>query len=663
MVFCTKCRKKSDEGKRFCIACGNQLPTTPTPDSSKLELAKLPKLPVEGDLDENELFKWAQYEAAKCGYNVENWTTHWKDGLAFCCIIHISRGDLIGRIDELPVDRPAENIKLAISSSKKLGIEPCIIVDDILGPSEPPKEKVISFVKQLYFVFGEGQVRMIPSRPSSRRNSTQTDQQEKERIQLEKEKNQKEQQEKERIQQEQERIQKEQQEKEKIQQEQQEKERIQKEQQEKERLQKEQQERERIQQEQEKSIKDQVEKERVQKEQQEKVIKDQEQEKSKQEMKICIVFKPAPFMKERCVVCNLLAEAHVQRPVTPPLSGVSTIKKPPPLPDKSNAPPLPKKTPPPPLPEKPKEIPLPQESKDLSEKPKAPPLPEKPKEIPLLLKTKEAPKPFIPVKAPPPLPPKEKVETEKNHAAPLGEKSWSAGILPQSKIRFCINCGKEMNSAAVFCSKCGFNNKVSLPPSSRDSAPQTGTSRSQIFQRETSNPETVPEPVPEMKVKKRRSLVLSKELTTFNAKSAQQRCDKCQENLPYNEDIVSFKSKLFHQKCFRCHICNCNFSPTSVYYEKRGQPYCEKDFFGSGGKDSSDAKGGRCANCSKPLGDEFVQVHNTFWHTNCFNCTMCSRKFHGLKSCLWIDQQPYCDGCGRKAFVLSYSKRRQQNKT
>jgi len=164
--------------------------------------------------------------------------------------------------------------------------------------------------------------------------------------------------------------------------------------------------------------------------------------------------------------------------------------------------------------------------------------------------------------------------------------------------------------------------------------------------------------LPEVKVKKRRSTLLSNKLTAFSTQNTQ-KCNKCNNSLPYNEDIVSFKGKLFHQKCFQCATCNCTFSKTSTYYEKKGQVYCEKDFFGK--KDESTYKTGNCYGCMKPLGEgKFVEIHNLYWHINCFQCTTCCRKFHNLKSCLWIDQHPFCDGCGRKAFVDFYSKRRNK---
>lgn len=35
--------------------------------------------------------------------------------------------------------------------------------------------------------------------------------------------------------------------------------------------------------------------------------------------------------------------------------------------------------------------------------------------------------------------------------------------------------------------------------------------------------------------------------------------------------------------------------------------------------------------------------------------------FRSEKNCLWIGEQPFCDGCGRKAFVQHYANLKKQN--
>jgi hypothetical protein len=46
---------------------------------------------------------------------------------------------------------------------------------------------------------------------------------------------------------------------------------------------------------------------------------------------------------------------------------------------------------------------------------------------------------------------------------------------------------------------------------------------------------------------------------------------------------------------------------------------------------------------------------------DCFGCTTCGRKFRS--NCLNIDGKPYCDGCGRKAFIASRLAKKNVNRT
>jgi len=111
-----------------------------------------PKINRKVPVEEDRLFWWAQYTAAKIGYNVTNWTTSWRDGLAFCGLIHANRDDLFD-IREMKIENKEINIKTAIEHAQKLGMLPTITVDDILKPPEPPKEKVRAFVLECYYFF------------------------------------------------------------------------------------------------------------------------------------------------------------------------------------------------------------------------------------------------------------------------------------------------------------------------------------------------------------------------------------------------------------------------------------------------------------------------------------------------------------------------------
>lgn len=136
-------------------------------------------------------------------------------------------------------------------------------------------------------------------------------------------------------------------------------------------------------------------------------------------------------------------------------------------------------------------------------------------------------------------------------------------------------------------------------------------------------------------------------------------CDICGKPLPFDQDNVLFKGKVIHLGCFKCATCGSPFSPTSTYYEKGGKPFCEKDYFGP----KASGSGGQCARCGQALSGDVVEVNGVNWHSQCFVCYGCNRKFMGksMKQCLFIDSSPYCDACGRKAFVKSMLSKRENS--
>jgi len=70
---------------------------------------------------------------------------------------------------------------------------------------------------------------------------------------------------------------------------------------------------------------------------------------------------------------------------------------------------------------------------------------------------------------------------------------------------------------------------------------------------------------------------------------------------------------------------------------------------------ASATSSGSCGKCGKPLSGDVVEAANSRWHLDCFSCFDCGRKL--VKTCLNIENKPYCDSCGRKAFVRSKLKK------
>lgn len=162
--FCSSCGNSIKVGSKFCANCGKSL-SIQSPTLSNANTKTSTKVPSK--FDEGELFSWAQYQAAKCGYNVENWTSSWKDGIAFCAIIHIHRPDLMGRVDSLNLQQHRMNIQLAINAAITLGIKNLVTTDDFLKTPEPPKEKVVLFVSALYEIFGKQSQQQVPNADAS----------------------------------------------------------------------------------------------------------------------------------------------------------------------------------------------------------------------------------------------------------------------------------------------------------------------------------------------------------------------------------------------------------------------------------------------------------------------------------------------------------------
>lgn len=121
-------------------------PLTPTSRSSM-------RRSVAGGMSDseriNQLLLWVKGKTA--GYanvQVTNFTTSFKDGLAFCAIIDRSRP---GLIDFASLDpRDAEhNLKLAFDTAERLGVPRLLEEDDIVRLPVPERLSIITYVLEL----------------------------------------------------------------------------------------------------------------------------------------------------------------------------------------------------------------------------------------------------------------------------------------------------------------------------------------------------------------------------------------------------------------------------------------------------------------------------------------------------------------------------------
>lgn len=101
------------------------------------------------------LLLWCQMKTA--GYpnvDVQNFTTSWRDGLAFNALIHKHRPDLI-RFNELSPHTPLQNLESAfLVAEKKLGITRLFDPEDIYV-EQPDEKSIITYVVTYYHYFSK----------------------------------------------------------------------------------------------------------------------------------------------------------------------------------------------------------------------------------------------------------------------------------------------------------------------------------------------------------------------------------------------------------------------------------------------------------------------------------------------------------------------------
>jgi len=78
--------------------------------------------------------------------NVQNFNTSFKDGLAFCALIHKHRPDLLD-FDKMDPNKPAENLQTAFDVAEKhLDIPQLLDVNDIINSVKPDDKSIMTYV-------------------------------------------------------------------------------------------------------------------------------------------------------------------------------------------------------------------------------------------------------------------------------------------------------------------------------------------------------------------------------------------------------------------------------------------------------------------------------------------------------------------------------------
>ncbi|XP_064603072.1 alpha-actinin-like [Liolophura sinensis] len=104
------------------------------------------------------LLLWCQRKTAPYkNVNVQNFHLSWKDGLAFCALIHRHRPELLDYY-KLSRDNPMHNLNLAFDIAEKhLDIPRMLEAEDMVNSAKPDERSVMAYVSSYYHAFSGAQ--------------------------------------------------------------------------------------------------------------------------------------------------------------------------------------------------------------------------------------------------------------------------------------------------------------------------------------------------------------------------------------------------------------------------------------------------------------------------------------------------------------------------
>lgn len=111
---------------------------------------------VEESSAKEGLLLWCQRKTAPYkNVNVQNFHTSWKDGLAFCALIHRHRPELID-YDKLRKDDPLTNLQTAFEVAEKhLDIPQMLDAQELVDLPYPDEKSVMTYVSCFYHAFAD----------------------------------------------------------------------------------------------------------------------------------------------------------------------------------------------------------------------------------------------------------------------------------------------------------------------------------------------------------------------------------------------------------------------------------------------------------------------------------------------------------------------------
>ncbi|XP_051267887.1 smoothelin [Dicentrarchus labrax] len=84
------------------------------------------------------------------GVNIQNFSSSWKDGIAFCALVHRFFPDAF-EYSILNPNKPRENFQLAFSTAERLaGCPPLLDADDLVRMKEPDWKCVYTYIQEFY---------------------------------------------------------------------------------------------------------------------------------------------------------------------------------------------------------------------------------------------------------------------------------------------------------------------------------------------------------------------------------------------------------------------------------------------------------------------------------------------------------------------------------
>jgi len=93
---------------------------------------------------------------------INNFTTHWKTGMAFAALIHKHQPNMID-YDKLDAKNAKENLETAFAAAEKLGIPRLLDVEDLMV-ERPDERSVMTYVSEFFHRFAQQDLKEIAAR-------------------------------------------------------------------------------------------------------------------------------------------------------------------------------------------------------------------------------------------------------------------------------------------------------------------------------------------------------------------------------------------------------------------------------------------------------------------------------------------------------------------